>query len=80
MEILNLFNNALEEVPVSISGMPKLRYVGRLKAHSPVKYFLYLAWLNACTEGMGAYNLVIFNLPWVTGLSRRTRSQGKHKI
>jgi hypothetical protein len=25
MEILNLFNNALEEVPVSISGMPKLR-------------------------------------------------------
>jgi hypothetical protein len=30
MEILNLFNNALEEVPVSISGMPKLRYVVRL--------------------------------------------------
>jgi hypothetical protein len=26
MEILNLFNNALEEVPSSISGMPKLRW------------------------------------------------------
>ena len=25
LEILNLFNNALEEVPQSLSGMPKLR-------------------------------------------------------
>lgn len=25
LEILNLFNNNLEEVPVSLSGMPKLR-------------------------------------------------------
>ena len=25
MEILNLFNNALEDVPVSLSSMPKLR-------------------------------------------------------
>lgn len=26
LEMLNLFNNNLEDVPVSLSGMPKLRY------------------------------------------------------
>jgi Leucine-rich repeat (LRR) protein len=41
MEILNLFNNSLEDVPSSLSSMPKLRYVVVLASMCLLYRYLY---------------------------------------
>ena len=54
LEILNLFNNCLEEVPQSISGMPKLRILN-----------LGINKLNKLPRGFGSFpNIEILDLSY----------------
>ena len=80
LEILNLFNNALEEVPQSLSGMPKLRILnlGINKLNKLPRGFgsfanieiLDLSYNNLTEDSLPSNFFIMSTLRWVGGYNR----------